>query len=855
MTEHHQIDLAAFDLKLAPSLSPWPDLTRVIERELLPLVEAALDGWDGDGELERLDIDLGSIAFDGDWRPIRRRFSERLDAELVACRSVLQIQAGEGGRQGRLDHAQLSIADGSGVEAVDQAVIFDVDDLLLELKAAWSSGLGEMSSHPAEAILAEHAPARLDHLRRLLRGDARERPVSERDRALSNKGSGGPGTHDSHAIAPDLAPVTGRHHQAQTDDLHSIEADLDRSRLSLPCDPEILAERLSLGELDRLVARLITSEGDASRAFGHGVETSPVDTGLAHVPGNFAAAIRQRLSTVQAKSALLAYIANGLHHGDAIDLDRLAEKVGASEEKEAAPERKNGARAARERSAAHQSAAGAYSSPSIGRLALAIDSRLIDWPVLALLIEPKPLRDIVGSIRSSFPETSQLPDEQAIRRVAKDLACSLEDVLAIAVVSSVTSSIATLQEEAPPPTLMTIVREQLQRFRAAGSGAGALATVNGSAEEDRRSDSEGGVDGLRAFLWAGEALPGFDLIWPMRHALGRPPSVFRAWFKEVMTPPRDLADRVTIDAALIRLSALSPISLLREIARALAPKTAETLLSIIDYVGDIIIADRLDRTDGHALARRWPALLRYLLDHGDNAKPEGLCRDLIAAFASSEADLTQDLRRICAEDREMASLLGGSGCRALQQVLGITVDDAISVDPDGEGARLMATDIGMTSCAGLVLAAPFLPRLFAMCDLVDRDKFRSKNHAGRAVQLLHRLAYGEDGEERPWSRLACLLSAADASELSPVPLADEEKERIDGLVATMIERWPIIGNTSPEGLRESFLQRPGHLQRLDALWQLDVEERSFDMLLDQLPWSFSIIKYPWMTDPIHVHWR
>ena len=36
---------------------------------------------------------------------------------------------------------------------------------------------------------------------------------------------------------------------------------------------------------------------------------------------------------------------------------------------------------------------------------------------------------------------------------------------------------------------------------------------------------------------------------------------------------------------------------------------------------------------------------------------------------------------------------------------------------------------------------------------------------------------------------------------------------------------------------------------------LTVEPRAFDMLLDQRPWSISIVKLPWMPLPLYVTWR
>ena len=71
----------------------------------------------------------------------------------------------------------------------------------------------------------------------------------------------------------------------------------------------------------------------------------------------------------------------------------------------------------------------------------------------------------------------------------------------------------------------------------------------------------------------------------------------------------------------------------------------------------------------------------------------------------------------------------------------------------------------------------------------------------------------------------------------------------------MIDNWKVLGNTSVAGLRETFLQRQGRLQLRDDAWRLRVEPKAFDMLLDQLPWGFSTIKYPWMERAIYVEWR
>jgi hypothetical protein len=88
-----------------------------------------------------------------------------------------------------------------------------------------------------------------------------------------------------------------------------------------------------------------------------------------------------------------------------------------------------------------------------------------------------------------------------------------------------------------------------------------------------------------------------------------------------------------------------------------------------------------------------------------------------------------------------------------------------------------------------------------------------------------------------------------------IALIDREQEIIEGLIEGMIRNWTSIGQTSIAGLRQSFLQREGRLQRRENAWHLLVEPRAYDLLLDQIPWSFSIIKYPWMERVLHVDWR
>ncbi|KRB16303.1 hypothetical protein ASE08_25615 [Rhizobacter sp. Root16D2] len=159
--------------------------------------------------------------------------------------------------------------------------------------------------------------------------------------------------------------------------------------------------------------------------------------------------------------------------------------------------------------------------------------------------------------------------------------------------------------------------------------------------------------------------------------------------------------------------------------------------------------------------------------------------------------------------------------------------------------------------AGLVLAAPYLPRLFMMLGLSDERAFAGPEAAERAALLLQLVATGEAAAPEPALVLNKLLCGIDLA--APVMRAlqptDAERSAVDGLLAAMILHWKVLGSTSVAGLRETFLQRDGRLQHADEHWQLHVAPRPFDMLIDQLPWGYATVRHPWMKEVLHVEWR
>lgn len=160
--------------------------------------------------------------------------------------------------------------------------------------------------------------------------------------------------------------------------------------------------------------------------------------------------------------------------------------------------------------------------------------------------------------------------------------------------------------------------------------------------------------------------------------------------------------------------------------------------------------------------------------------------------------------------------------------------------------------------AGIVLAYPFLTHYFNSLGLLSPlKKFKSDQDAKRAVHLLQYLATKE--EESPeylmsLNKLLCGVSFEFVLD-SKITLTDEEIRMSNELLEVMIERWPILKNTSPDGLRNSFFIRKGKISTKKKDWTLRVEQKSYDLLLDKLPWGISMIRLPWMKNILYVEWR
>jgi len=159
--------------------------------------------------------------------------------------------------------------------------------------------------------------------------------------------------------------------------------------------------------------------------------------------------------------------------------------------------------------------------------------------------------------------------------------------------------------------------------------------------------------------------------------------------------------------------------------------------------------------------------------------------------------------------------------------------------------------------AGIVLLHPFLLELFKECELWQDGHWRQISSPHKAVYLLAWLGSGDTELPEyllPLHKTLCGVPLDEPLETG-FELNQADFANCTDLLKAVVNHWTAIGRTSPEGLREGFLQRQGKLENKKKGWLLTVEKKAQDVLLSRLPWGISIISYPWMNgQKFHVNW-
>jgi len=316
-----------------------------------------------------------------------------------------------------------------------------------------------------------------------------------------------------------------------------------------------------------------------------------------------------------------------------------------------------------------------------------------------------------------------------------------------------------------------------------------------------------------------------------------------------------------------RLVAITDEPLLRDLVQTLLPRAAQAFISLLEASLSRAREARAS-TEQEAELRRahWLALFEEL-----SVPPN--------TYVAGEITLSKQLEAVQRVERQVAALgraaptsMGaplsqehGVGAAQLgvhwsapvsqQRVdAGLTVDSqANDVEPQAQ-PRVAAQVEHYIHHAGLILLAPYLPTYLMRLGLAEPK--RILNLAG-ALVAVHHLATGSTAVPQEFeltlARLLCGQEEQDLPLLSPPDTSFQEEG--NELLRSVIEHWSALKKTSPEGLREAFLSRPGKLVRsAQGSYRLLVEQAAYDILLGSLPWSFRTVQLPWMPHVLRTEW-
>lgn len=161
-----------------------------------------------------------------------------------------------------------------------------------------------------------------------------------------------------------------------------------------------------------------------------------------------------------------------------------------------------------------------------------------------------------------------------------------------------------------------------------------------------------------------------------------------------------------------------------------------------------------------------------------------------------------------------------------------------------------------TRTSGLVLLYPFLKPFFTELDFIRDGNWTDDLSQQRAIHILHFLGTGAQ-EQGEWNllleKLMCGL-APDFPIERRILITEKEIAECNALLEAVIEHWTALKKTSPRALQETFLKRDGLLSKTEKGWLLQIERKTQDILLEALPWSYSMMRLSWNEYLIEVLW-
>jgi len=259
----------------------------------------------------------------------------------------------------------------------------------------------------------------------------------------------------------------------------------------------------------------------------------------------------------------------------------------------------------------------------------------------------------------------------------------------------------------------------------------------------------------------------------------------------------------------------------------------------------------------------WKAFKDYVkrasgerISEEDNATFEFIWKNVVLETIYASANTDQAISRLQARLEQHKARKGSLDQLPLtNRPSEVPFNDANDEREDARLLRAPADGDAIYVCnAGLVLLAPYLPTLFRNTGMIKSGIIQN---IPRAIALLRYLVYEDAGYEEyevVLEKILCGLPLTESIDWRH-NISAEEMDEADGLLQSAIGHWTALKGTSPAGLREGFLKREGRLSLEAGQWELKVQKKAQDVLLDFLPWSFNMIRLQWMEQLLIVKWN
>jgi hypothetical protein len=198
-----------------------------------------------------------------------------------------------------------------------------------------------------------------------------------------------------------------------------------------------------------------------------------------------------------------------------------------------------------------------------------------------------------------------------------------------------------------------------------------------------------------------------------------------------------------------------------------------------------------------------------------------------------------------------------------KKILAYEANQTETIITDQVNEKMIATDVTvlaeekfMVYTSGVVILAPYFKRFFTQLNLLEQGEWKNATAHYKAIQLVRYMATGHLMCPEHSLVLEKLLCGLEINIPIPKEVILSEKEKAEAilLLQAVIANWEQLKNTSVEGLRETFLKRDGILTKKENGWVLQVERKTVDILLDNIPWSFASLAFTWNNYIIFTTW-